>query len=91
MVSIIVPYRPYSCQSGYESTPFSLDTVVATNYNVVETEVARAFASNFATAYSKWMEKQTMEEHDAKRFLSCMAVGTAAAIQIALAQKSPGS
>ena len=57
----------------------------------MEAEVARVFAANFDEAFSRWMEKQTREEHDAKRFLSCMAVGVAAAVQIAQVQQSPDS
>ena len=51
----------------------------------------RQSAANFSQAWSKWYEKQTMEEHDAKRFLSCLAVGTAAALKVAVAQQSQGS
>ena len=58
---------------------------------LMESQTVRDFASNFSAAYSKWYEKQTIEEHDAKRFLSCLAVGTATAIQIALAQQNQGS
>lgn len=58
---------------------------------LMEDDSVRAFAANFAQAYSKWYEKETIEAQDAKRFLSCLAVGTAAALQLALAQQSPDS
>ena len=58
---------------------------------LMEDASVRAFAANFAQAYSKWYEKETIEAQDAKRFLSCLAVGTAAALQLALAQQSPDS
>ena len=54
---------------------------------LMESEVTRQFAVNFAQTYSKWHEKQTMTEHDARRFLSCMAIGTAAVVGVALAQR----
>ena len=57
---------------------------------LLESEATRQFAANFAQAFSRWYEKKTMEEHDAQRFLSCMAVGTTAALRTALAQQSQG-